>query len=47
MSVNVIEIPQSEKLAPIWRQQLKVAAYCRVNTGHEEQQSSLKNQIEF
>ena len=44
---NVIEIPQSKKLAPIWVQQLRVAAYCRVSTGHEEQQNSLKNQIEF
>ena len=47
MSGSVIEIPQSKKLAPIWVQQLRVAAYCRVSTGHEEQQSSLKNQIEF
>ena len=29
------------------RRQLRVAAYCRVSTDHEEQQSSLKNQIEF
>ena len=42
----VIEIPQSKNLAPIWVQQLRVAAYCRVSTGHEEQ-NSLKNQIEF
>lgn len=47
MSGNVIEIPQSKNLAPIWVQQLRVAAYCRVSTGHEEQQNSLKNQIEF
>ena len=47
MSGNVIEIPQSERLVPIWGQQLRVAAYCRVSTGHEEQQNSLKNQIEF
>ena len=47
MSGNVIEIPQNKRLAPIWVQQLRVAAYCRVSTGHEEQQSSLKNQIEF
>ena len=47
MSENIIEIPQSKRLAPIWAQQLGVAAYCRVSTGHEEQQSSLKNQIEF
>lgn len=47
MAGNVIEIPQNKRLAPIWVQQLRVAAYCRVSTGHEEQQSSLKNQIEF
>ncbi len=47
MSGNVIEIPQSKRLAPIWVQQLRVAAYCRVSTSHEEQQNSLKNQIEF
>ena len=47
MSGNVIEIPQSKRLAPILRQQLRVVAYCRVSTGHEEQQNSLKNQIEF
>lgn len=47
MAGNVIEIPQSKRLALIWVQQLRVAAYCRVSTGREEQQSSLKNQIEF
>ena len=47
MSGNVIEIPQNKRLAPIWVQQLRVAAYCRVSTGHEEQRSSLKKQIEF
>ena len=47
MSGNVIEIPQNKRLAPIWVQQLRVVAYCRVSTGHEEQQSSLKNQITF
>ena len=46
MSGNVIEISQSKNLVPIWGQQLRVAAYCRVSTGHEEQQNSLKNQIE-
>lgn len=44
---NVIEILQSKSLAPIWCQQLRATAYCLVSTGHEEQQSSLKNQIEF
>lgn len=47
MSENVIKIPQSKSLSPIWVQQLRAAAYCRVSTGHEEQQNSLKNQIEF
>lgn len=47
MSKNVLEIPQNEELKPIWRQQLRVAAYCRVSTIHDEQQNSLKNQIEF
>lgn len=32
MSKNVLEIPQNEELKPIWRQQLRVAAYCRVST---------------
>lgn len=47
MSGNIIEVPQSKRLTPIWVQQLRVVAYCRVSTGHEEQQNSLKNQIEF
>lgn len=47
MSKNVIEIPQSKEPKPIWCQQLRVAAYCRVSTRHKEQQNSLKNQIEF
>lgn len=47
MSKNVLEIPQNEELKLIWRQQLRVAAYCRVSTTHDEQQNSLKNQIEF
>ena len=47
MSKNIIEIPQSKELKPIWSQQFRVAAYCRVSTVHDEQQNSLKNQIEF
>ena len=47
MPGNIIEIPQSQKPRPIWTQQLRVAAYCRVSTNHEEQQNSLNNQIEF
>ena len=47
MSGNVIEIPQNKKPESIWLQQLRVAAYCRVSTTYEEQQNSLRNQIEF
>ena len=47
MPENVIEMPQSKELKTIWYQQLRAAAYCRVSTAHEEQQNSLKNQIEF
>ena len=47
MPKNIIEIPQSKELKPIWSQQFRVAAYCRVSTTHDEQQNSLKNQIEF
>ena len=47
MSGNVIEIASDKTLGPILLQRLRVAAYCRVSTGHEEQQNSLKNQIEF
>ncbi len=47
MSKNIIEIPQSKEQKTIWHQQLRVAAYCRISTNHKEQQSSLKNQIEF
>lgn len=45
MSKYVIEIPQSKGCEPIWEQKLRVAAYCQVSTSHEEQQSSLENQI--
>ena len=47
MPGNIIEIPQSQTPRPSWTQQLRVAAYCRVSTNHEEQQNSLNNQIEF
>lgn len=47
MSRNIIERPQNKKPESIWLQLLRVAAYCRVSTAHEEQQNSLKNQIEF
>ena len=47
MSKYVIEIPQEKEELSIWEQRLRVAAYCRVSTKHEEQQGSLKNQIRF
>lgn len=47
MSEHVIEIPQNRNLEPIWHRPFRAAAYCRVSTAHAEQQSSLKNQIEF
>lgn len=47
MSKYVIEIPSTKVSQPIWMQQLRVAAYCRVSTAHEEQQQSLETQIAF
>ena len=47
MSGYVIEIPQEKENSTIWRQQLRVAAYCRVSTPYEEQQQSLEKQIEY
>ena len=47
MSGYVIEIPQEKENSTIWRQQLRVAAYCRVSTPYEEQQKSLEKQIEY
>lgn len=47
MSKYVIEIPQEKEELSIWEQRIRVAAYCRVSTKHEEQQESLKNQIRF
>ena len=37
MSRKAIKIPQAKQNAPIETQQLRVAAYCRVSTRHEEQ----------
>ena len=45
MSGYVIEIPQEKENSTIWRQQLRVAAYCRVSTPYEEQQKSLEKQM--
>ena len=47
MSKYIVEIPGDEDPRPIWEQRLRVAAYCRVSTEREEQQNSLKNQIEY
>ena len=44
MSGYVIEIPQEKENSTIWRQQLRVAAYCRVSTPYEEQHQSLEHQ---
>ena len=46
MPENVIVIPKKETTVPDGYE-LKVAAYCRVSTTHEEQQSSLENQIAY
>ena len=43
----VIEIPQTKGEESIWSQSLKVAAYCRVSTDHEDQKQSMENQIAF
>ena len=45
MSENVIGILQSQKLGPIWTQQLRVAAYCRVSTKQEDQLNSYEVQM--
>ena len=44
MSRKVIKIPQAKQNTPIETQQLRVAAYCRVSTRHEEQYHSLEAQ---
>ena len=45
MSKYVVEIPGREEPGPIWEQQLRVAAYCRVSTDNEGQLSSLELQM--
>ncbi len=47
MSRKVIKIPQAKQNAPIETQRLRVAAYCRVSTRHEEQYHSLEAQITY
>ncbi len=45
MSRKVTEIPQTKRDGPTEVQRLRVAAYCRVSTRHEEQRHSLEAQI--
>lgn len=47
MSKYITRILQSIEYRSIWERKLRVAAYCRVSTDCEEQQHSLKAQIEF
>lgn len=47
MSKYIARILQSIEYKSIWERELRVAAYCRVSTDCEEQQHSLKAQIEF
>ena len=46
MPRNVTRIPEAQRI-PVKGQQLRVAAYCRVSTIHEEQQQSLEAQISY
>lgn len=41
MNSTIIEIPEKKKAV------LRVAAYCRVSTAYEEQQTSLDSQIQY
>ena len=47
MSRKVTKLPQASQYIPIEDQQLRVAAYCRVSTRHEEQCHSLEAQIVY
>ena len=47
MSRKVTKIPQTKQYVPIEDQRLRVAAYCRVSTRHEEQQHSLAAQTSY
>ncbi len=47
MSKYVVKFPTVKDDLPIWAQELRAAAYCRVSTTHEEQQRSLDAQIEY
>ena len=47
MSRKVTMILEAAQQVPIKKQPLRVAAYCRVSTRHEEQQYSLAAQINY
>lgn len=47
MSRKVTMLLEAAQQAPIKKQLLRVAAYCRVSTKHEEQQHSLAAQISY
>ena len=47
MPRNVTKIPETVQQAPAKEKQIRVAAYCRVSTKHEEQQQSLEAQIDY
>ena len=47
MPRKVTKIPETAHHAPVKEQQIRVAAYCRVSTKHEEQQKSLEAQIDY
>ena len=47
MSRKVTEIPQKKRDVPIEVRPLRVAAYCRVSTHHEDQYHSLEAQIAY
>ena len=47
MSRKVTKIPQARQYIPIEDQRVRVAAYCRVSTRHEEQRHSLEAQIAY
>ena len=47
MTSYVIEIPQRYENKDITARKLRVAAYCRVSTKHDEQTQSLESQITY
>ena len=47
MPRKVTKISETVQQTPAKEQQIRVAAYCRVSTEHEEQQQSLETQIGY